>query len=136
MIYENALCAPKFVNPSYTGRAILAASVDLPRGEKKNVSTLIKESGPDVSAALNRIGVKRVAKRNSGDEVLWIHPNAVVRTILKQTEYEHHTIEQYLERFDGAKRSRQRLGGEETFWGIEIPLETVWTHFHQSDDNE
>ena len=45
-------------------------------------------------------------------------------------------IEQYLARLERAKRTKQRLGGDETFWGIEIPLATIETHFQQSSEEE
>jgi hypothetical protein len=115
---------------------ILTATVDLRGGEKKNVSTLLKSAsgGPDVSDALNRIGVKRIRKHNY-DEVLWIAPDVVCRTILKGSDFEKGAIEQYLMRLPGARRERQRVGGDERIQGVEIPIETVWSVFKVTDDD-
>jgi hypothetical protein len=121
---------------------ILTSPVDLPRGEKRNVSTLLKDvQGPDVIAALNRVGVRRVRKHpdpttSEFTYVLWICPDVASRTLLRMTKYEGHSIDQYLMRLPGSKRSRQRLGGDERFSGVEIPLDTVLSLFKVGDADD
>jgi hypothetical protein len=120
---------------------ILTSTVDMRGGQRVNVSTLLETAnGPDVKEALNRIGVRRIRKHaaeiDGPVEVLWIYTDVCSRTLLKGTKYEGHVVEQYLLRFPGADYSRQKLGGTQSFQGVEIPINVVMEHFKPNRSDE
>ncbi|HEY3392415.1 MAG TPA: hypothetical protein VGK58_06900 [Lacipirellulaceae bacterium] len=110
-----------------------------------NVSELLKRwSDVDSKMLLRQAGISIIEKRQArlhtelcgSNKALWICPDVVSRTILARTEYAGHAIDQYLLRLRGARRSQQRLGGDERFQGIEIPMDTVREFFEADIDDE
>lgn len=116
---------------------ILTQKARLPRGEEKIVSALLREMpNPDNINALNGVGVRIIQKRNSTDQVLWLCHDVVNRTLLRNTKFTDHSIDQYLMRFRGACHSRQRLGGDERFNGVEVPMQEVRTLFESNSEED
>lgn len=105
---------------------ILTTEVVSAGGKRQNVSQLLSEVGPDSIGTLERIGIRKIERRKTGEEVMWVCPKVVSRNLLRiGSDFSNQAIEQYLMRLDGASRSRQRLGGHEQFTGIDIPLKTI-----------
>lgn len=118
---------------------ILTAEVITEGGKRSSVSRLLAEVGGDSAESLYRIGVRKVFKRGSkaGSMALWICPEVVRKSIFKTgSDFSGHSIGQYLMRLNGATKTKQRLGGNQTFWGIEIPFTTINEIFHDEHDEE
>lgn len=127
-------------------RAILQGNVDMDRGVKRSVSSLLasierNELGkPECQDALARVGLKRVLKRkkDAGEPlvVLFVDDKKPLQTILRGTEFEGHVISQYLMRLPGASnKHRQKLGGDHLYSGVEVPMSTIRELFGGDDDD-
>lgn len=122
---------------------IFTSIVDLGGGRRKSVSQLvsmgiyIEESDHD---ALVRAGVMPFTKRSGpsrGDKMLFISPRVVTKQLLRgQGEFGQHAIEQYLLRLPGSVFGRQRLGGNERFDGVEIPVDTIESIFGNRETSD
>jgi hypothetical protein len=122
---------------------ILTSLVDIGSGRRESVSQLIKLGSlidEHSHAALLRAGVRLITKRSGpdrGDKVLFLAPRVVTKQLLKgQGEFGQQAIEQYLGRLPGAKFNRQRLGGNERFDGIEVPMDTIDSIFGANERDE
>src|SRR5690606_39263207 len=92
---------------------------------RRSVSQMLRDAQTTgVTEALARNGIRRIHKRGRWNTtVLWFCASVIHRQLLRNSEFAGHSIDQYLLRLPGAKRSKQRLGGSETFWGVEVPAE-------------
>jgi hypothetical protein len=118
---------------------ILTAEVMMEGGRRTTVSALLSEAPtPDVKSTLSRIGVKKIHKRGAlGKTVLFICSSVVRRTLIKPgSEFLGHSIDQYLLRFNGAKKGDQKLGGEQNFTGIEVPYDVIESTFKNRKSEE
>lgn len=121
---------------------IMTAEVVLDGGRRSTVSQLLADDYFD-PGTLSRVGVRRIEKRSeknvdlSHPVYLWFCQDVVKRMLLKPgADFHGQTIDQYLLRIPGAKRSRQRLGGQELFWGVEIPNESIATIMGHNREGE
>ncbi len=118
---------------------ILTSEVVMEGGRRTNVSALLRELPmPDVTATLARLGIRRIHKRGGEYEsTLFFCTSVLQRNLLRPGgDFQGHAIDQYLLRFKGARRSQQRLGGDERFAGVEVPDDTIRKSFHECEDEE
>jgi len=118
---------------------VLTGEVMMEGGRRTTVSRLLADApSPDVTETLARIGIRKVHKRGPlGKTVLFFCTSVLQRALMKPgSEFQGDALDQYLLRFNGAARSRQRLGGEERFWGVGIPMETISEIFESGKDSE
>lgn len=97
-------------------KAIFESVVSLKGGERASVSELLAGSisshNESPSKVLQRVGVRRVISDDSQTpSQLFFAPQAIVRELLRGTEFAGQNIEEILGRIPGAKKSRQRMGG-------------------------
>jgi hypothetical protein len=98
-------------------------------------------SDPDYTRWLNGAGiavVRKLKKDASGEyeRWLWVCPDAVSRQLLSKTRFGEENVGEHLMRLKGARRERHRLGGDERFNGVEIPMSTVREVFDAKSDEE
>lgn len=115
--------------------AILLAQVYCEGGRAYTVTQLLKGiTGIDTIDVLNRVGINRIKKRN-GKRVLFLAHNKIRTDLLKVgSDYFGQSIDQYLLRLPGAKTNKQRLGGDHSIPGVEIPEEEIAKLFEAGAD--
>jgi hypothetical protein len=119
---------------------ILTSEVLMEGGSRTTVSALLAQpTTPDVNEALARVGLRRVNKRVGPEDdrrVLFFCTNVIHRSLLKPgSNFSGHSVDQYMLRFRDAARGRQKLGGDEVFHGVEVPLSSIREAFGQKGDN-
>lgn len=105
--------------------AIMAAEIVMDGGRRSSVSKLLARTSYDQDAreSLERNGIRHVVKRDGGEIYFFCPP--VVGRLLERTDFAGHKIDEYLLRIPGAGHCKQRLGGREAFWGVEVPVDRV-----------
>jgi hypothetical protein len=124
-------------------RDIYSAEVFMDGGRRLTVSQLMGSvRNPDISACMNRIGVKQIAKRSKKDattheprDYVFFAHESIRKNLLKGSSYAEVSIDQLLMRIEGAVRDQQRLGGGEKFTGISIPKDKIDEIFSNSPDD-
>lgn len=121
---------------------IFTAEVSLDGGRRSSVSQLLHRivvgNDPDVTAALARVGIRRIAKRGKhrGELALFLCHGTIRKQLLRNSEYQGHSIEQYLMRLAGATAGKHHLGGGEKMHGVEVPMATIEKVFAGNGDDE
>jgi hypothetical protein len=107
---------------------ILSSTVDMGRGDRLTVAQVLSDPEASKAAldALERVGIAVVCGRGvSVREVfsatgLFIAQKAVLRYLLKGTQWEDQSIDQILKRLPGARKHQASVGGHRP-WGVLIP---------------
>ena len=117
---------------------ILSSVVMMEHGERSTVAKLLLAPTDYARGwdALAEVGIGIVSSdhrgRREGEDFsrrgLFIAYKTARRYLLRSTDWEGQSLDQHLERFPGARKTQQRLGGHRP-WGIEIPWELVQEKF-------
>lgn len=125
-------------------QAILRSVVRIDRSHELTVSEILAERGSDNMRALERHGLGicyhnrgrrpvATADRRIAGENLFIDHKDVTHKLLKGTDWQFQSIDQILQRVDGAEKRRARIGSR-IVNGVSIPMQYLVRFARDSED--